>query len=447
MDNTHHSRYRKIARSLVFCHLIIGLWIAMPKTHAQSELPILKANSPNVQILDDDHPSKGDWVLDPTIELDTYHAIRSDKERTIVFKTDLESRSFEVQPGHVYDFVILLNEKHNCKHRISTMAQGFQRLGGDTSKPVTIPITIEHGKLHLKGRVNGSAMLDLIFDTGADCCAIYPSARDNGVNLTFDESVLNAGSGGVTRRQLSSDNQLEIADAKWQHERFIFVEKQADRADGIVGYTVFENRIVEIDYDRMLLLVHESLPVHIAEFSKTAMPFAGSLPAVDVQVLNGHVSFGGPFILDTAGTGCMLVNQAFAADHQMHRSLKKVGTGVSTGVGSGSIHSSLLMAPTLSIGGHSLNNVPINVELPSDGNKAPPGGVICMDVLSRFNTVLDFPASTAYFKPNAGFSQPFRIRGRVQFVWVMTAIVGTVVVAMVAVRLRTRLRTRVQRIV
>ena len=278
---------------------------------------------------------------------------------------------------------------------------------------------------HLRGSVNGSKTLNLIFDTGAESCVIFPSAKAKGVALTLDGTVLNAASGGVTLRQVSRDNRLEISDARWNHEPFIFVEKQADQADGIIGYTVFENRIVELDYDRMLMIVHDSLPSHSDDFSKIDMPFSGSLPSVEVVLAKGETSCRGPFILDTAGTACMLVNQAFAANHELHSTFKKIGTGASRGLGSESIYSNQLMLPTLTIAGHSLREVPIHVELPSDWNKAPPGGVVCMDVLERFNTILDFPANKAYFKPNSRFAEPFKIRGSgpsFQFIAAMVAI-------------------------
>jgi hypothetical protein len=327
------------------------------------------------------------------------------------------------------------------------MVQGYQRTEkSDKVGPVTIPIYIEHGKLHLKGRVNGSKELDLIFDTGANSCLIYPSAKTKGVVLTFDGTVQNAGSGGTTLRQFSQDNQLEISDVRWDHEPFIYVEKQADNADGLVGFTVFEDRVVEIDFDRMLMVVHDSLPPHSEGFSKTAMPYSGDLPSVEVVMKNGDVSYGGQFILDTAGNACMLVNQAFAASHDMHNSLKKLGSSVSSGVGSGSIANSQLMMPALTLAGHSFRNVPIHVEMPSDWNKAPPGGVICMDVLSRFNTILDFPSNEAYFKPNLRFEEPFKIRGAGPSLLFIASVAGAIVFASASVwffaKKRTHSRTK-----
>jgi hypothetical protein len=171
------------------------------------------------------------------------------------------------------------------------------------------------------------------------------------------------------------------------------------------------------------------------------MPHAGTLTAVEVVMSSGEHTWNGPFILDTAGNGAMLVNQAFAAANDMHNVLRKVGTSVSRGVGSGTIHSNQLMLPKLELAGHTLTDVPINVEVPSEGNKAPPGGVLCMDVLSRFNTILDYPSNQAYFKPNARFAEPFRIRGSGPSLVVTGAVAGGVVLLVglaVVIRAKTK---------
>jgi hypothetical protein len=408
-----------------------------PSARAQPEPPVLKASTRTVRIVDGGKPMKGEWLLDPSIELDIYDAFRTDQRKTVTFATDIDSMSFEVEPGHVYDFVIMLNGTDACKTRISTMTQGYTRAAtAHENGPVTIPVTIEGGKLHLSGRINGSQPLDLIFDTGADTCVMYPSAMSKGAAMTFDATVNNAGSGGTTLRQLSRNNRLDIADVHWTHEPFIFIEKQADDADGIIGYSVFENRIVEFDYDRMVMVVHDAVPAHADGFTKTAMPHVGTLTAVEVVMTSGESTWRGPYVLDTAGNGAMLVNQAFATASNMHGVLQKVGSSVSRGVGSGSIHSNLLMLPKLELAGHVLHDVPINVEVPSDGNKAPPGGVLCMDVLARFNTMLDYPRNQAYFKPNARFADPFTIRRSGPPFALIVAIAGgvTLLAAWVALR-------------
>jgi hypothetical protein len=378
---------------------------------AQQAPAVLKANSAVVDVRDGDRFFKGDWIIDPTAALDVYVVRRTTQEKRVTFITDIDSMSFGVQPGKTYDFVILLNGKDACHTRISTMTQSYRRIDpSPTTQPDTIPISIRHGKLHLEGKLNDSQVLDFIFDTGAEICALYPSAIPKQATLRFDGTTSNSGTGGTTLRQTSSDNRLEIAGLRWDHEPVMYVEKQADRADGIVGYPVFEGKVVEINFDRMLMIVHDTLPAHAAKFAKTAMPFSGSLPAVESALVNGEQRASGLFVLDTAGSGTMVVNKAFAAAHGLHGTMKHLRTSTSRGVGSAGIRNHLLLLPELTIAGFTLTNVPIHVELPADGNEAPPGGVLCMEVLHRFNLILDFQRNEAYFKPNPTFSAPFKAR-------------------------------------
>jgi hypothetical protein len=389
--------------------LLLVALIAAQAALAQQAQPVRRANSSAVDVRDGGRLLKRDWNIDPTVALDVYAVRRTTEGKRITFITDIDSMSFDVQPGHTYDFIILLNGRDVCHTRISTMMQSYRRVDSSPMKgPDTIPISIRHGKLHLEGRVNDSRMLDFIFDTGAEICALYPSAMPKGAKLRFDGITNNSGTGGTTLRQTSSDNRLEIAGLRWDHEPVMYVEKQADCADGIVGYPVFEGKVVEIDFDRMVMIVHDTVPVYAAGFAKTPMPFFGALPAVESILVNGEKRTGGLFVLDTAGNGAMLVNQAFAATHGLRGTMTQLRTSTSRGVGSAGIRNHLLLLPQLTIAGFALHNVPINVEVPSDGNDAPPGGVLCMEVLRRFNTILDFQRNEAYFKPNASFDAPFK---------------------------------------
>jgi hypothetical protein len=406
------------------------LSMALPAM-AQPDLPVLNANSKTVDVQDGERFFKGVWVIDPAVALDVYDAQRTLREKRITFITDIDSISFDVEPGHNYDFIILFDGKDACRTRISTMRQGFRRVS-ETAGPraETIPISISHGMLHLKGKFNSSDELDLIFDTGAETNLLYPSAARKGALLRLDGTTNNVGTGGATLRRTSSDNRLQISGLVWEHEPVIQVEKQAGKADGLVGCTLFDGQVIEIDYDRMILLVQDQLPARAAEFSKTSMVFSGALPAVAVGLIGNGLKTNGLFILDTAGTGAMNVNQAFATGRGLRGAFQKIGTSASRGLGSAAIRNEVVLVPELTLAGFTIRNVPIHVELPSDGNPAPPGGVVCMEVLKRFNTILDYRRNEAYFKPNTLFGEPFKT-GSLSKRWSEILVLAVVVAALI----------------
>lgn len=389
---------------------LLALLLVPAGSGAESSLPVLRANSGSVDIQDGDRRLKGVWNVDPTVPLDVYNALRTARPKRVTFVTDIDSLSIETRPGQTYDFIIRLADRDDCRTRVSTLTQGYRRIDTSAAGPDTIPITISGGKLHLRGSINGSADLDLLFDTGADMCALYPSALRRGVQVKFDGHVVNVGTGGATTRRTSGDNRVEVAGLRWEHEPFIVMERQADPADGIVGYPLFQDRVVEFDYDRMILIVHDTLPERAAAFARVPMTFVGSLTAVDVTLVNNGSPASGPFILDTAGSGALNLNPAMAAAHGLPGTLRSLGASRSRGVGRATIRNQRVLLPELRLAGYSLADVPIDIQLPTVGDTRPPGGTLNMEILSRFNAFFDYPRGEACFRPNGHFNTRFRRR-------------------------------------
>ena len=65
--------------------------------------------------------------------------------------------------------------------------------------------------------------------------------------------------------------------------------------------------------------------------------------------------------------------------------------------------------PQLALGNSRLREVPISIES-SDEGAHHGSSLLGMDVLKRFDTLLDFQANSVWWKPNAGFAAPFEKR-------------------------------------
>jgi hypothetical protein len=427
-------------------HVCVWLLAALCAARVPAEephLPVLRANSPVVDVRDGNHLLKGIWAVDPAVPLDIYDAKRSAAPKRITFISDIDSLSFDVEPGHTYDFIIELGKK-DCRTRIATTTPSVRRVSTENATaPAIVPIRIVDGKLHLSGTINDSSPLDLIFDTGASINVVYPSASRRGAALEYDGQSLNTGTGGTTRRKTSSGNRLHIADLVADRVNVMYVEKQAESADGIVSYAIFEDKVVEFDYDRMVMLIHDALPAYSARFRKTALSSAGALTAVDVGVTAPGGVASGALVLDSAGTGSIVLNHEFVAKHRAALvSLRELGRSESRGVGNAVVQNELALANAISIAGFELKNVPVDMELPSQRDGSSAGGLICMEVLQRFNTILDYPRGESYFKPNSHFGAPFKRRHS----QTLMAVIGGFAVASVVLVAAFWLRRRGRRV-
>ena len=93
---------------------------------AQKKLPIIKANSPRVDIKDDNQLRKNAWTILPEEKLDVYKT----SAKKVTFYTDIDSISFKIDPIKQYDFIILLNGKDSARTQIKYAPSRLEILKG-----------------------------------------------------------------------------------------------------------------------------------------------------------------------------------------------------------------------------------------------------------------------------------------------------------------------------
>lgn len=86
---------------------------------AQQKQHTIKATSTKVDVKDGEIYQKAVWNLSPEANPDIYYPLDPISEKRITFYTDIDSISFNVVPGNIYDFIILLNNKDTCYTQIS----------------------------------------------------------------------------------------------------------------------------------------------------------------------------------------------------------------------------------------------------------------------------------------------------------------------------------------
>jgi hypothetical membrane protein len=112
----------KHIQKIIFLFLCLFINKAIP---AQTSLPTIRATSKQLDIrVGNDFYAKGGWILDPDKKPDVF-SIGSHwfyNSMRVAFITDIDSISLNVQPGHSYDFIVLLNNKTPCSIQIAAHA-------------------------------------------------------------------------------------------------------------------------------------------------------------------------------------------------------------------------------------------------------------------------------------------------------------------------------------
>jgi len=264
----------------------------------------------------------------------------------------------------------------------------------------TIPFVLgKDNRIYITGRINGSVPLKFLFDDGADNTILFPSAFQKGAKLQLDGSIESRATGGIETRKTSNANGLAISKLKWQNEQVMYVDKQIGEGDGTIGYDVFEDKVIEIDYEKGLMIIHDGLFKMDKEYTRFPMQLnGGEVPSITGTLINNGKKYTADFLFDMGATGCLFLNQGFLSKNKLYGTMETIGEAQTTGAGSGAIKTTRALLPGFIFGNHTFKQVPVNLESPAEHD--PGTGVLGMDILKRFYTVIDYQNNVIYVKPN-----------------------------------------------
>lgn len=371
--------------------------------------PVLKTNTEFITIKEGQSVYKNIWKVNPNDELDIFVTNPFEKQNTVIFYSDIDSLSFKIKPNKKYNFTILFNGKE-AKTQINTSTNlppslepklFFTNTKNMGSKMDTIPFEIKSDNgIYVQGRINESDTLNFLFDLNAGINVINEEAiKSPKASIKIDGSVENTGSDGVMITQLSSANKIAIDHLIWENVPLLIIPYGKRSFDAVLSWRSFEDKIVEIDYNNNLLIIHNELPDLVSEYSALETKMINGIPYVKCELSIGEKRVQDWFGFDTGGNGELLVSQKFAAENQLNGIMNHIRSATATGSSGNPLKLKIVQLPKLKIGDYELYRVPLGIY-----DKDPEGvddlKILGNNILKRFNAIIDFQNNRIYIKPN-----------------------------------------------
>jgi hypothetical protein len=366
---------------------------------AQVKVPVIRAKSKNVSVLDGEHFRKGWWYIMPEKKPDFYEVENPKKPHKITFYTDLDTISFDIKLNETHDFIILLNEKDSCFTRVTSIPSkviGYHKECNDCIITVdTIPFSLGlDNKTYIKAKINNSRLIDFQFDLGTTSCILKESMSDD-CKMTWNGTAEMGSVTGSTTVKSSKSNQIQIGSLIWDSVGVFSTKHTNWGCKGIIGNSIFQDKIVELNYDNNIIVVHKMLPSTSKDYIKVEMQIRDGVPFIPVIIDNGITKAKNWFMFDNGYDNCLLVDNEFAKTNSLYGTMKVVGHGNNSTNGK----TETVLVPKLFIGDYELKDVPIDLQNPND--KQPYDRVIIgNDVLKRFNVIIDYQNNFIYLKAN-----------------------------------------------
>jgi hypothetical protein len=377
--------------------LVAGAFVLPAVAWGQGRPATLAARSSVVTIVDGVHVKKNIWQVMPERVPDVYYVELPLHPHVVTFTTDRGSLSFPVTYGSRHQFVIQLEDGREALTEVRAEFRNLLSPVRPTGGTGVIPFTLgDNDKIYVKGRYNDGELLDLQLDLGAGGSLIKKASVPK-VRMNFDSSITLRNSDGVKQVPSSSSNRLEIAGFRWTRVDVAVADNMTHREDGIVGNALFRDKVLEIDHDRMVIVVHDELPALSGEWAREEIFLdGGTVPFVRGKLQVGQSSRDGWFMLDTGAYTSILSDPKLKTLGRMGREFRHL-LGPLGGRPAG---------PSLSLVGRAFSEFNYSVR-PYDGAEEMLG-LLGNDILKRFNLVLDNRQGAVYLKPNARSSDRFR---------------------------------------
>lgn len=273
---------------------------------------------------------------------------------------------------------------------------------------VRVPIELANDLIVLKVRVNSSRPLHFIFDTGASISVIDPQTA-KALGLRAKGKLNLDATGGSVQSGLIGPVSLSLAGVTVFKQTLATVALDAAaplfgyKIDGIIGYDVINNFVVEIDYGAGLMSLYEtgrykyagageSIPIELVE--KT--------PFVRARIgLNGREAIEGKFEVDTGGTGVLFLNTPFVNKHKMLETLTTQAQSKLGGAG-GSAAAVKAHVPSVELGSFVVKNPLVVFAQGTEGSEGSTAydGELGGEFFSQFITILDYSRSRMILERN-----------------------------------------------
>jgi hypothetical protein len=272
----------------------------------------------------------------------------------------------------------------------------------------------------IPAKVNDSDTLWFILDTGLNTSLITELTSTDSLSINYARKVrLNGLGGGESLEAYSSiNNNIKIGDINFKKQAinvllqdiFFLSRKAGCKINGIIGSTVFEKYIVDIDYVNNEI---EFIKPEFYEYKKRnktvclPLEFIGRKPYINTWITDSYGQRSKVKLLVDTGASLAIWLQENETISKPEKNIYNIiGQGLN-----GDIHGHIGRINEIEIGKFTLKNPLVSfpdtsalrLNLLRDNRNGSIGG----NLLRRFNIVIDYPNKQICFRRNRSFNKPF----------------------------------------
>lgn len=281
-----------------------------------------------------------------------------------------------------------------------------------------VDFRIHNGIITIPVRINGSRVLRLLLDTGMAAPVVVlfhrETAVEAGLKTAGKVQLGGAGSEAPMPALLANDATLDVSGLRLTGQNVVIMDEGREgspwRVDGIVGKSLFDRYVAEIDFERSTVAFFDPAEGHVEEGAASfPIELGNGFPVFEAAVRIREDGEAVPLrlLLDIGHRNALSLNvDASSGILPPEHTIDTIaGRGVQ-----GEIPAVLGWVHGLSLAGFPLTGLPaafLGAGANPGVSQATAAGNVGSLIWSRFRMVIDYRGNKVYLAPNSRFGKPF----------------------------------------
>ena len=385
--------------------LFLAFFVFCATAVAQDNLPVLKANSNVLSIKDGDIFMGDYWTLDPSLSVDVYKANKTSRKKSIVFYSDIDSISFDLSPRGQHDFLVILNEKDTFKTQIKSSIDFIDTAIIDLEQD-TIPFVLTRSNnIIIQTVLNENDTLDLMFHTAQNTISLTEDAVKKIKQNAFDKSLEAESWGGSHSTRYSTGNRIRIKNFEWNDITLWEDKNSGPSSDGKFGPNLFGNKVIELNFDENILVIHSYLPTLKTGYKKGELLFERNTMYIVTNYKIDGKDYTNKVMIHSGYGGTILLDDKYVNDNNIAEKLSLVSESQLQDSYGNVLKTKKVILPYLTIGDKVFKEIPIHFFEGVISNQSV--SVMGGSLIKRFNIFFDLQQAEIYLKPSKLSTLPF----------------------------------------
>ncbi|MHA3787699.1 aspartyl protease family protein [Flavobacterium hauense] len=270
----------------------------------------------------------------------------------------------------------------------------------------TIPFELtEYNNISVKAVLNEKDTVRLMFHTAASAVALTGDAVKRLATINFEGSHSVKSWGGENESRFSESNSIQIGELKWDKISIWEDENSGQQTDGKFGIDFFENKIIEIDFEKKVIVLYSELPKKAKNYQKLKLTSGNDMLFLEALVFVDGVVHKNQFLIHSGYYGSVLFDDAFSIKNDLDKKLEVIAEKELKDSFGNVLKTKKAILPLLSIGNQKLANVPVGFFTGAIGNQKT--SILGGDILKRFNMIMDIKGGFIYLRANSLKDVPY----------------------------------------